>query len=77
MKFRMGQNVTTAPQCLVVWVGDDNSGALGRAEYRIIVVGWDHCSPRKTPEGRFLLSSLIQPPWQLLDGLPRYTLNAG
>jgi hypothetical protein len=57
----MGQNVAAAPECLVVWVGDDNSGALGRAEYRNIVVGWDHCSPHKTPEGRLSLSLLIQP----------------
>jgi hypothetical protein len=61
MKLRMGQNVAAAPECLVVGVGDDNSGALGRAEHRIIVVGWDHCSPRKTPEGRLSLSLLIQP----------------
>jgi hypothetical protein len=56
----MGKNVAAAPECLVVWVGDDNSGALVQAEYRIIVVGWDHCSPRKMPEGRLSLSLLIQ-----------------
>jgi hypothetical protein len=35
----MGQNVAAAPECLVVRVGDDNSGALARAGYHLIVVG--------------------------------------
>jgi len=30
MKLRMSQNVAAAPECLVVGVGDDNSGAWTR-----------------------------------------------
>jgi hypothetical protein len=56
----MGQNVAAAPQRLVVRVGNNNSGALARAGYHLIVVGWGHGLPRETPKGKQSLSSLIQ-----------------
>jgi hypothetical protein len=64
MKLRMSQNVAAAPECLVVGVGNYNSGALAGGGDHLIVVGWGHFSSLKAPEGRFSLSSLIQPPSQ-------------
>jgi hypothetical protein len=39
MKLRMGQNVAAAPECFVVRVGNDNSGALAGGGDHLIVVG--------------------------------------
>jgi hypothetical protein len=35
----MGQYVSTAPERFVVGVGNDDSGALARAGYHLIMVG--------------------------------------
>jgi hypothetical protein len=47
MKLRMGKYVATAPECLIVGVGDDNGGQRPRVRLRLIERIWEHCFPRQ------------------------------
>jgi hypothetical protein len=41
----MGEYISTAPECLVVRVGDDHSGLQARAAYHLIELDGGHFTP--------------------------------